>query len=136
VWQERLDKAGSFFTDLLVPLIQKPCFGKNAPGACGADCDDVLVQHHEREPPVAFQRVVVIETDDCLPFPFFQPEIAGNRSVMLVGLAISIDPCVKFALADGEPVHEPLHRDIGLSGPGSGEVNDGVSRIMGNPDAG
>ena len=78
----------------------------------------------------------MIKADDRLPFPFFQPEIAGNGGVMLIGLAVAVDPRVELALADSEPVHKPPHRDVGLSGPGPGEVNDGVSRIMGNPDAG
>ena len=55
---------------------------------------------------------------------------------MLVGLAVAIDPRVKLAFADRKPFHEPLGRDIGLFCPGPGKVNDGVSRIMGNPDAG
>ncbi len=79
---------------------------------------------------------MVIKGDDRLPFPVFQPEIAGNGGIMLIGLAVPVDPRVKLALADGEPVHEPFERDIGLSGPGPGEIDDGVSRIMGNPDAG
>jgi hypothetical protein len=94
-----------------------------------------MVQHHEREPPVAFQRVIVIKTDDRLPFPFFEPEIAGNRSVVLIGFAVAVDPRVELALADSKPLDKPFDWDVGLSGPTPGEVNDGVSGIMGNPDA-
>ena len=136
VRQERLNESGSLLAWVLVPLIQQACLRKNAPGARGAYRNDVPIQHHEREPPVAFQRVIVIETDDGLAFPFFQPEIARNGGIVLIGLAVPVDPRVELALADGKPVHEPLHRDIGPSGPGPGEINDGVSRIMGNPDAG
>jgi hypothetical protein len=78
----------------------------------------------------------VIKSDDSLPFPVFQPEIAGNGGVMLVGFAVPIDPGVKFALADRKPVDEPLDRDASLLVPRSGKVNNGVSCIMGNPDAG
>jgi len=78
----------------------------------------------------------VIKGDDCLSFPLFQPEIAGNGGIVLIGLAVAVDPRMELALADGKPVDEPLERDIGLSGPGPGEINDGVSGIMGNPDAG
>lgn len=95
-----------------------------------------MIEHHEREPPVAFQRVVVIKSDDGLPFPVLQPEIAGNGGIMLVGFAVPVDPGVKLALADRQPVDEPLDRDAGLSVPCPGKVYNGVSRIMGNPDAG
>jgi hypothetical protein len=78
----------------------------------------------------------VIKGDDRLPFPFFQPEIPGNGCIMLIGFAVAVDPRVELALADSEPLDEPLERDIGLSGPGPGEINDGVTGIMGNPDAG
>jgi hypothetical protein len=50
----------------------------------------------------------VIKSDDGLPFPLFQPEIPGNGGVMLVGFAISIDPGVELALADGQPVYEAI----------------------------
>jgi hypothetical protein len=134
--QERLNEAGSLLAEFLVPLVQKPCPRKNAPGAGGADGNDIPVEHHEREPPIAFQRVIVIKSDDGLPFPFFQPEIAGNRRVMLVGSAVPIDPGVEFALAYGEPANEPIDRDAGFIAPCSCKINDGVTGIMGNPDAG
>jgi len=59
----------------------------------------------------------VIESDDCLPFPVFQPEIAGNGGVMLVGFAVPVDPSVKLALADRQPADEPLDRDAGFPVP-------------------
>ena len=55
---------------------------------------------------------------------------------MLVGFAVPVDPCVELALADGKPADEPIDRDASLIAPGLGKVNNGVSRIMGNPDAG
>jgi hypothetical protein len=136
VRQKRLDEACSLFTDFLVPLIQKPGLRKNAPGAGGAYGNDILIEHHEREPPVAFQRVIVIKSDDGLPFPVLQPEIAGDGGIMLVGFAVPVDPSVKLALAYRQPADELLDRDTGLPVPCPGKVNNGVSRIMGNPDAG
>lgn len=136
VRQKRLDKACSLFADFFIPLIQKPGLRKNAPGAGRAYSNDILIQHHEREPSVTFQGVIVIKSDDGLPLPVFQPEIAGNGGVMLVGFAIPIDPGVKFALADREPADEPLDRNAGFTVPDPGKVNNGVSSIMGNPDAG
>jgi hypothetical protein len=59
----------------------------------------------------------VIKSDDGPPFPVFQPEIARNGGVMLVGFAVPVDPRVKLALADREPADEPLDRDAGLPVP-------------------
>lgn len=134
--QKRLDKACSLFADALVPFVQKPGLRKNTPGAGWAYGNDILVQHHEREPPVAFQRVLVIKSNDCLTFPLLQPEIPGNKGIMLVGLAIPIDPGVELALADAKPGYEPIDRYAGLIAPRLGKVNNGVSSIVGNPDAG
>jgi len=78
----------------------------------------------------------VIESDDGLPFPVLQPEIARDGRVVLVGFAVPVDPGVKLALADRQPADEPLDRDAGLPVPCPAKVNNGVSRIMGNPDAG
>ena len=59
----------------------------------------------------------MIKSDDSLPFPVFQPEIPGNGGIMFIGFAVSIDPGVKFALADGKPADKPIDRDTGLLAP-------------------
>ncbi|HUI45691.1 MAG TPA: hypothetical protein VL122_06905 [Nitrospirota bacterium] len=115
--QKRLDKAGSLFADFLVPLIQKHGLRKNTPGAGWAYGNDILVKHHERELPVAFHRVIVIKSDDGLPFPVFKPEVSRNGGAMLVGFAISLDPSVKLALADAKPGYELIDWNPGLIAP-------------------
>jgi hypothetical protein len=59
----------------------------------------------------------VIKSDDGLPFPLFQPEIPRNGGVMLVGFAISFDPSVELALADGKPADEPIDWNTGFIAP-------------------
>src|SRR6266566_6187523 len=54
-------KAGSFARRLTLPSGEQPCLLKNPPDARWADSHDIRVQHHERQPPVAFQRMVQIE---------------------------------------------------------------------------
>ena len=88
------------------------------------------------ETSVALKGVIVIKIDDGLPFPLFQPEISGNGGVMLIGFAVPIDPGVELTLADGKPTDEPIDRDASFIAPSAGEVNYGVSGIMGNPNAG
>ena len=55
---------------------------------------------------------------------------------MLVDLAVSFDPCIKFALADSKPADVMRERDVSLVAPCADKVNNGVSCIMGNPYAG
>jgi hypothetical protein len=54
---------------------------------------------------------------------------------MLVDLAVPFDPGVELALADGKPSDEMRDRDVRFTAPCPDKVNNGVSRIMGNPDA-
>jgi len=131
-----LNKARSFFADFLVPPIHKSSLGQNAPRAGRAYGNDIPVKHHEGEPSIALKGVIVIKTNDGLPFPLFQPEIARNGGVMLVDFAVTFDPCVELALADIKPADESIDRDAGFIAPCAGEVNYGVSGIMGNPNAG
>jgi len=55
---------------------------------------------------------------------------------MLVGFAVPVNPGVELALADGKPVDKPIDRDVGFIAPCPGKINNGVTRIVGNPDAG
>ena len=55
---------------------------------------------------------------------------------MLVGFTVPMDPRVEFAFVDRKPPYEPFDRDFGFIAPCPGKINNGVSRIMGNPDAG
>jgi len=55
---------------------------------------------------------------------------------MLVDLAVPFDPGVELAFANRKPVDVMSDRDVCLIAPFLDEVNDGVSCIMGNPDAG
>jgi len=55
---------------------------------------------------------------------------------MLVDLAVPFDPGVKFAFSDRKPVDVMRDWDAGLIAPSLDKVNDGVSSVMGDPDAG
>ena len=94
---ERLYKAGTLEAFLPVPLLQQPCLAKNPPSAAGADGYEVLIEHHERQPPIPLKRIVHSKIDNRFPFPRFKPEIAGNQPIMFVGLAVPLDPCIKLA---------------------------------------
>jgi hypothetical protein len=78
-----------------------------------ADGDDVGVEHHEREPPVAFERILGVVVKDRLFLPGFQPPVAGDLAVVLVGNAIALAPLVELALGDAQPGDDLLGRDLG-----------------------
>ena len=94
---ERLNEAGALEALLPVPLLQQPCLAKNSPGAAGADGNDVLIEQHECQPPIALKRIVHSKIDDRVPFPRFKPEIPRDQPIMFVGFAVSLDPCIKLA---------------------------------------
>jgi len=73
-------------------LLQQPRFTKNAPGAAGADGNNVLIQQHERRPPIPLKRIVHSKSNDRFPFPMFKPEVAGDQLVMFVGFAVPLAP--------------------------------------------
>lgn len=100
---QRLDEAGSFEGLLDVPLLEQTLLLEHAIRAGGADRDDILVKHHERQPAISFERVIVVELDDLLALPVFEPEIPRDRSIMLVGFPVPLDPGVKLALGDRQP---------------------------------
>ena len=109
---------------------------EHSPHAGRADRHDVGIQHHERQPPVAFQRVLHLEPDDGLFLPVLQPEIAGNPAIVLVHLAVAFPPVVKLAGGDVEPHNETPGADLGLLRPAPAEIHDLVPRIVRNPDPG
>ncbi len=94
-----------------------------------------MVKHHEREAPIALKGVIDAKPDDSLPFPFLEPEIARDRRIMLVDFSVPPDPVVELAFPDGKPGDKAGDRNLGFGAPCVREIDDGVSRIMGNPDA-
>ena len=74
----RLFEARPFQRLFAVPLAQQARPAQHPPDARRADGHDVGVEHHERQPPVALQRMLAIKVYDGLFFPLFEPEIPGN----------------------------------------------------------
>src|SRR5882724_1126479 len=97
---------------------------------------NVGVQHHKRQPPIAFQRVLQMEADDRLLLPILQPEIAGNPAVVLVHLAVAFPPVVELAGGDIEPHDEAPGADLRLLRPAPDEIHDLVPHVVRNPDPG
>jgi hypothetical protein len=85
-----------FLRGLPVPLTQQRRPIQHPPPAGQTHRHDVGVQHHERQPPIAFQRILQVERNDRLLLPILQPEVSGNLAVMLVDSAASHAPAVEL----------------------------------------
>src|SRR6476646_9182091 len=133
---QRLVKARALLRRLAVPLRQQSCLPKHPPNAGRTHRHNVGVRHHERQPPVAFQRVLQMEADDSLLFPILQPEIPGNPAVVLIRLAVAFPPVVELAGGDVEPPNQPPGADLGLLRPAPDEIHDLIPRIVLDPAPG
>jgi hypothetical protein len=58
---------------------------------------NVPVQHHERQPPVSFQRILMVKADDGFLLPILQPKVARDLSIVFVGFPITRYPVVELA---------------------------------------
>jgi len=81
-----------FFDGLPFHFDKSPRLGEQSADARRADRHDVGIQHHERQPSVALQRVFQVETNDGLFLPILQPEIAGNPAFVLAYFALAFPP--------------------------------------------
>ena len=132
----RLLEARPFLRRLAVPLAQQSRLAQHPPHAGRTHRHDVGVQHHERQPPVAFQRILQMEIDDRLLLPILQPEVPGNPTVVLVDAAVALPPVVELAAGHAQPPNEPPGADLGRLRPAPDEIHDLVPHVVRNPDPG
>jgi hypothetical protein len=102
----------------------------NARRAAGSD---VVVEHHEGQPAVAFEGEEGVEVNDGFLFLGFKPVVAGDPGVVFVGLAVAVFPGVPLGGGDTDPEEEAGDGNTGLAGPAVDEVHEGVTGIVGNP---
>src|SRR5579885_3341945 len=136
VGPQGLLEAFAFEGRLAVVASHQPGAPEDPVDARGADGDDVGVEHHEGEPPVALQGMARVEVEDGGLLPGLEPPVAGDLRVVLVGRPVACPPIVELAGGDAEPADEPRHRDLGAPGPVPDEVDDLVAGVVGNPEPG
>ena len=102
----------------------------------GLTATNVGVKHHERQPPIAFQRVLQVEIDDRVFLPRLQPEIAGNPTVVLVDTPVALSPVIELAGRHTQPMNESPDADLGLLRPAPGEIHHFVPHVVRHPAAG
>src|SRR5579883_1003159 len=81
------------------------------------------------------QGVGPVELEDGRLLPRFEPPVARDQGVVLVGRPVACPPVVELAGGDAEPADDASHGDRGAFGPVPDEVDDGGAGIVGNPDS-
>lgn len=92
-----------------------------------------MIEHHEGESAITFQRIFSGEGADAFLFIVGEPMIARHPGVVLIDFAETLFPIVEFAGADADPGHEALDGNLALCGPDVHEIDDLIAGIVGNP---
>jgi hypothetical protein len=74
--------------------IEAPGRPQDAIDGRGADGGDIVVEHHERQPPVALERVSVEVVDDCLALPQLDPVVARDLAITSSLRQAGLEPLV------------------------------------------
>lgn len=124
-----------FFRGFLVPAIESACLRKHAITRGRTYGGHVGIEHHERQAAIAFERVLVIKVENGLPFKRLDPLVARHVRIVLIHLAIALLPIEELAPCDTDPANEPVAWQFGLRRLIANEVDNRVTRIVGNPNA-
>jgi len=135
VRQKRLNKAFALAGDLGCVAVEQAGLLENPVDAGRAASDDVLVDHHESQAAITLQREASMEVTDGLFLLVFQPVIARNPSIVLVGLTVAMLPGMPLGSGQAQPEQEAGDSNAGLVGPALDEIHDAVAGIVGNPDS-
>lgn len=130
---ERLHESGSLLGGGVAFVVEPPRRLENAIDRGGADGDNIVIKHHERESAISFERMFVVVVQDGLSFPVFEPEVPRDHGIVLVDLPIAVLPLVELAGAQIQPVEQLFGRQFGTLGPVADVIDDLVSRVVGNP---
>jgi hypothetical protein len=76
-----------------------------------------------------------VEVEDGLLLVVFEPVVARDPGVVLVGLAVAVLPRVPLGGGDPQPEEEASDGDPGLVGPALDEIDDLIAGVVGNPES-
>jgi hypothetical protein len=74
-----------------------------------------------------------MEVEDGLPLLGFEPVVARDPGVVLVGPAVAVLPGVPLGGGQAEPQQEAGDGDAGLAGPAVDEIDDLIAGVVGDP---
>src|SRR5580658_2413980 len=130
---ERLHKAGAFARGFLPEILDQPGSFHDSVNAAGTHGHHVSIEHHEGQPPIAFQRILSGKLDDGAFFPILQPVVAWHQAIVFVGLAKTFLPAVVFSRGKLDPAEHPLGGELGAAGPVADKIHHLVPDVMGDP---
>ena len=76
-----------------------------------------------------------MEVEDGQLLLGFEPVVARDPGVVLVGLAVAVLPGVPLGGGQAQPEQEAGDGDAGFVGPAVDEINDLVAGVVGNPES-
>jgi len=135
VRQQWLDKAFAFAGDLGRVAVEQAGLLEDAVDAGRTTGDDVLVEHHESQAALALQREQSMEVADGLFLLVFEPVVAWNPGIVLVGLAVAVLPGMPLGGGQTQPQQQAGHGNAGLVGPAVDEIDAVVADVVGNPES-
>ena len=92
----------------------------------------VGVEHHVREPPVSFQRVLLLELQDRVLLPASNQKSRGSCRYAGWESRPSV-PVAELASGRSRAIAATARPAAGLCGPAADELDDGVTDRLGNP---
>jgi len=79
--------------------------------------------------------MVEVEPDDGLLLPILQPVVARDPAVVFVDLSIPLSPAVKRPLRYAQPSEDSVARNLCAVLPVVDVIDEGISRLVGNPNS-
>src|SRR5271170_947827 len=129
----RLFETGALARGLVLPPREQSGSLQHPPNTGRTYGHNIRIQHHERQSPIAFQRILEMETEDGFFFPRLQPEIARNPTVVFIDTSVALSPVVELAGPHPQPVGESSGADLGLLRPAPDEIHHLVPHIVRHP---
>ena len=77
----------------------------------------------------------MMEIDEGLLFPVFQPPVAGHKPVVLVDFSVAFLPVVELTGTETGPSDDLPGRDFRAVSPVMNVIDDVVAGVVGNPDS-
>src|SRR5271170_7333343 len=132
----RLLETGPLARRLSLPPREQSGSLQHPPNAGWTDGHNVGIQHHERQPPIAFQRILQMEPDDRLFLPRLQPKITRNPTIVLIHAPVALSPVVELASPHPQPADQSPGADLRLFRPAPDEIHHLVPHIVRHPHLG
>lgn len=133
MWPEWLDEPRSLLGGSPVPVVQATCVAEHPIDAGRTDRHDVVIEHHEGQSAVAFQRMAVEIVQNGSSLPVFEPEVPRDLGVMFVDLPVALLPVVELAGTKFHPAEQAAGGNFGAFCPVADVVDDLVASIVGDP---